>query len=61
MKEETIADYVNEISIIVTTYNPDIELLNKNLISYACQVGLVLVCDNSDECNSQQAVKNLIV
>jgi len=47
--------------IVVTTYNPDVELLKRNFTSYAFQVGLVLVCDNSDIFNIQQAIKNFIV
>lgn len=49
----------NKTVIIVTTYNPQIDELKKNLFSYATQVPLVLICDNSDKPACQQEVAGL--
>ena len=61
MKCKSISESVQSTSIIVTTYNPDLESLNRNLTSYAYQVGLVLICDNSDDLIIQQTIKALAI
>lgn len=45
-----------DVAAIVTTYNPRIEDFRENLNSYLPQVGLVIVCDNSDNAVVQSAL-----
>nr|WP_312971298.1 glycosyltransferase [Pseudomonas sp.] len=46
-------------AVILTTYNPDILLLKENLESYVCQVGGVVVCDNTDNKDFSFQIKEL--
>ena len=59
-KGEIIFNSKQNTSIVVTTYNPEVESLEKNLISYASQAGVVLICDNSDILSIQRSIENLI-
>lgn len=38
-----------DVAAVVTTFNPRLEEFKENLNSYLSQVGLVVVCDNSDD------------
>ncbi|HDS1681674.1 TPA: glycosyltransferase family 2 protein [Pseudomonas putida] len=53
-----MADNLNglNVSIILTTYNPDSIGLLENLRSYAGQVGAVIITDNSDSLEKQREV-----
>jgi rhamnosyltransferase len=53
-----VADNLNglNVSIILTTYNPDSIGLLENLRSYAGQVGAVIITDNSDSLEKQREV-----
>jgi rhamnosyltransferase len=61
VKGEIFSDSKQNTSIIVTTYNPEVESLKKNLTSYAFQVGMVLICDNSEISSIQRSIENLVI
>lgn len=37
------------VAIILTTFNPDLAMLKENISTYIFQVGIVILCDNSDD------------
>lgn len=47
-------------AVVVTTYNPNLQDLEENLRSYAHQVDVVVVTDNSDTAFMQQSVEQLV-
>lgn len=46
-------------AIILTAYNPCISSLKENLESYVCQVGGVIVCDNTENEDLSSQIKEL--
>ncbi|MGS0742065.1 glycosyltransferase [Glaciimonas sp. GG7] len=51
---------IRKVAIIVTAYNPEINSFRRNIESYAHQVGLVLVCDNSDILEKKKEIESFV-
>lgn len=48
----------DSVAIILTTFNPDLVMLRDNISTYICQVGRVVVCDNSDDQDIALAIES---
>ena len=47
------------VAIILTTFNPDLSILKENLATYINQAQVVILCDNSDDCEISLQIEEI--